>query len=266
MINFKKITRLAVSAGLILTLLTGCGAQDKSDAKEAADQFLKAVKENDQDSINTYASSAVATGDFAAILDAEDLKNSFLQESGGASLSDEAKAKVDSFTNRLSTMIQSYEIKDVAINEDKSASVVASVTTAFSVSATNSEAFQQKLDDAVNQYYDEKHDEILEVNAQQGEEASAALIYEDLTLLVLDMYEQELNASGPETYAIALTLQKNAETGNWYVSNIQNYDNYINGTVAPATDTDTTDVSPSNTDTVIDAAPAEDTVDSTTGE
>ena len=254
MIKFQKITRLLISAGIIMTLATGCGAKDKEGAREAAETFLQAVKENNQESVNSYMSSAVATGDFASIIDAESFKDSFLEEVGGASLSEETKTKVEDFSNKLTNMVTSYEIKDVTINDDKSATVIASVTTAFSLSATQTEAFQQKLDDAINQYNTDNYDKILEMTAQQGEEAAKAMIYEDLTLMILDIYEAELNNSGQENYAITLTLQKNAETGSWYVTNIQDLDSSVSGTPAPATETSTTESTTPSAEEVIDAS------------
>ena len=265
MINFKKITRLLLSAGIIMTLATGCGTKDKDGAREAADAFLQAVKDNNQESVNSYMSSAVATGDFASIIDAESFKSSFLEDAGGTSLSEEAQAKVEEFSNKLNTMVTSYEIKDVTINDDKSATVIASVTTAFSIEATETEAFQQKLNDAINQYNTDNYDNILEMTEQQGEEAAKAKIYEDLTLMIIDMYDSELSSSNPESYAITLTLQKNAETGNWYVTNIQDLDSSVSGTSAPATETATTETTTPSTEEVIDASSSDSATTETSG-
>jgi hypothetical protein len=259
MINFKLIPRLLISAGLIMTLVTGCGAQDKEGAREAADNFLKAVQENNQEGLNYYAPGSVATGDFAAIINADEFRQSFLEDAGGSTLSDENKVRVEEFSNKLTNMVQSYEIKEVSINQDKSASVIASVTTSFSLRATKSEAFQNKLSNAINQYREDNYDSILEYTASQGEEAAASMIYNNLVPIILDMYEAEYNATGPESYAIVLTLQKNADTGNWYVTNIQDLESSVSGTATPATDTTTTDASSPDTDEVINAASTEET-------
>ena len=45
-----------------------------------------------------------------------------------------------------------------------------------------------------------------------------------------------------------LNLDKNDETGTWYVSSIQSYDSSIAGTGAPATDTDTSSTESSTAD------------------
>ena len=75
---------------------------------------------------------------------------------------------------------------------------------------------------------------------EQGAEAAVEKACNDLILIALDIYEEEIRDAEPVTYMLALTLNKNEETGSWYVTAVQSYDSSIAGTGAPATDTDTT--------------------------
>ena len=45
-----------------------------------------------------------------------------------------------------------------------------------------------------------------------------------MTMLVLDIYEAEIDKSEPMTYVMVLTLEKNSETDSWIVTKVENYD------------------------------------------
>ena len=89
------------------------------------------------------------------------------------------------------------------------------------------------------------------ITNDQGAEAAVEKACNDLIIIALDIYEEEIRDAESVTYMLALTLNKNEETGSWYVTSVQSYDSSIAGTGAPATDTDTT---ATDTSTDTDAA------------
>ena len=62
---------------------------------------------------------------------------------------------------------------------------------------------------------------------------------------ILDMYEGLIQNASPETYAIVLTVEKNAETDSWVVTNVSTYDSASTGTTETAAETATAEASQS---------------------
>jgi hypothetical protein len=239
MINIKK-TALGIMAGMILAAsLSGCQSKDKSAVSETAGNFLEAVRENDKDAINTYSSGEVATGSFVSLFDGDYLKEQLTSSLDDTELTDETLDKLDEFYANYETTLQEYKINDVVINDDGSATVYATMKTNFPIDVTTSEDIQKKIQAASEKYNEENMDEILKVKDEEGDEAAIAKAYNDLIIITMNIYEEAIALSKPETYSIAITLLKNEETDTYYVTSVQSYDSSIAGTGAPATDTDT---------------------------
>ncbi len=247
--KIKKLALEVLSGIIIVTALTGCeSAADKSAVMEAAGNFMEAVKNGDKDGINTYSSGDVATGPFVSLFDSEYLKEQLTSSLDDTELTQETMEKLDEFYSMYETNMQQYSINDVKFNEDGTATVYATMKTRFPIDAITSEDTQKKVQKASETYNEEHMDEIFQVKDEQGDEAAIAKAYNDLIVITMDIYEEVVDASNPETYSIAMTLVKNEETGTYYVTSVQSYDSSIAGTGAPATDTSTTEISTSDID------------------
>ncbi len=242
---------LGILSGIIIvTALGGCeSAADKSAVMETAGNFLEAVKNGDKDGINTYSSGDVATGPFVSLFDSEYLKEQLTSSLDDTELTQETHDKLDEFYSMYETNMQQYSVNDVKFNDDGTATVYATMKTRFPIDAITGEDTQKKVQQASTTYNEEHMDDIFKVKDEQGDEAAIAKAYNDLIVITMDIYEEVIEASSPETYSIAMTLVKNEETGNYYVTSVQSYDSSIAGTGAPATDTSTTDVSTTDVST-----------------
>ena len=252
--KIKKYAAGVLSAFLMVTTLTGCSANDRSDAQEAAESFLAAVQKGDENSINNYASSQVASGNFVNLFDVNALRQQFREGYGENDMEDETAAKLDEFCDLFSSLITSYEVNEVTIDNSGVATAISTVETKFPIDITSSEEASTLISQLTENYYTQHQDEIASLIEDEGEEAATKQIYNIMTREVLDVYIGLIEASDPDSYAIVLSLQKNPETGSWYVSNIQDYDSSINGTFAPATDTATTELSTVDADAALESA------------
>ena len=120
-------------------------------------------------------------------------------------------------------MIKEYSISKVEIGKDGTATAIATIKTKFPVNIINNETAKQKISEATEAYNTNNAEEIAALK-EQGEDIAKAKIYDDMIRIILEIYEDEIANSSGETYAIALTLQKNEETGTWSVTDVQDYD------------------------------------------
>lgn len=243
-----KIKNRIVAAGLAVVMsfcaLTGCGFGDKGAVRETAEKFLEALKQGNENEINAYASGEVASGNFVKLFDSDYLVEELKSGFGESELTPETEEKIDNFCKLFSNMIKEYEVSKIEINKDKSATAIATIKTTFPVDVINSDEAKAKIDEATTQYYNDKQDELVNKISEEGDEAAQQMIFNDMALIVLDIYQEVITSSGEESYAIAFTLNKNTETGTWYVTDIKDYDTYVDPTNAGvATDTATTDMS-----------------------
>ena len=240
MFSFKKSAVAMATVFLAVSALAGCQSKDKGAVREAAEGFMEGVKTGSEDSINEYSSDEVAGGSFVELFDAESLKEELTTSLGNPELEDETTAKLDEFLDLYSTMLEDYEVTDVSMNEDGTATAYVTMTSSFPYDVITNESSQQKFTDASTKYNEDNQEELVRITNEQGSEAAIEKACNDLMLIALDIYEEEIKEADSVTYMLALTLNKNEETGSYYVTGVQSYDSSIAGTGAPATDTDTT--------------------------
>ena len=252
MFDFKKTAVVVTAVFMAASALAGCTSKDQGAVREAAEGFMEAVKTGSKDSINQYSSDEVANGSFVQLFDAEALKEQLTTSLGNPNLEDETVAELDEFYALYSSMLEEYEITDIAMSEDGNvATAYITMTNSFPYDVITNESSQNKFSKASEQYNNDNQEELLQITNEKGAEAAVEKACNDLILIALDIYEEEIRDAESVTYMLALTLNKNEETGSWYVTSVQSYDSSIAGTGAPATDTDTT---ATDTSTDTDAA------------
>ncbi|RKM62180.1 hypothetical protein D6855_01795 [Butyrivibrio sp. CB08] len=254
MLSAKRISATFVAVLMAVSTLTGCQSKDKGPVKEAAEGFIEAIKTGSTDKINEYSSDEVASGSFVQLFDAASMKDALITSLGNPNLESETEAKLDEFYSLYSSLVESYEVTDIAMNEDGTAATAyVTMTNSFPYDVVTNNSVQTKFSKASEAYNVEHEEELLQITNEQGAQAAIEKACNDLIVIALDIYEEEIDAAEPITYMLALTLNKNEETGSWYVTGVQSYDSSIAGTGAPATDTDTTATEAS---TEIDASAA----------
>ncbi len=240
MFNIKKYAAIGLSLILTTTALTGCGS-DKNAAKEAAEGFMEAVKTGDQDNVNKWSSDEVSSGYFVSLFDADYLEEQLLSSLGNPTLEDDTISRMDEFYSRYANMMESYQITEITMNDDGTATAYATMTNSFPFDVVTSEETSAKFNEASLTYNNENQDELLRISTEEGSDAAVSKACNDLILIAIDTYEEAIAASDTVTYKLALTLEKNSETDSWYVTSVQSYDSSIAGTGAPATETTTPD-------------------------
>ena len=253
--NIIKRTAIAMMSLVVMTTaFTGCSMNEKSGAEEASVNFLAALQSGDENSINEYSSSQVAQGSFVKLFSTEALKEQFRVGFVQTDMDEDTLDKLDEFCDMFDSLITKYEVNEVTIDNNGVATAVCTLETKFPTDIIGSDEASDLINQVTEIYYTSHQEEVLAMIADEGEEAATRKIYNDMTKEVLDVYERLIQEAGAETYAIALTLEKNAETGSWYVTNVQDFDSSINGTIVPATDTATTELSTVDADAALESA------------
>lgn len=223
MFNIKRAAAVFCAALISVSSLTGCTSADKTTVKETSEKFLAVVASDSTDNINNYATFEVANGDFVKLFDADKLLDQFTQGFSGAELTEETNTKVDEFCHLFADMITDYTVTKVDVKKDGTATAIATLNTSFPIDIINDEGVSSKITEAVSKYNNDNAEELTALY-QEGTEVAESKIYNDIILIILDIYEQEIAKSNEMTYAIALDLQKNPETDSWYVTSVNDYD------------------------------------------
>jgi hypothetical protein len=237
---FKRAFVVFLSTILLSASLSGCSSKkDKDGAQEAAKGFMDAIQSGSQEGINKYSSDEVATGEFVRLYDEDSLKEDLEAGLGDTNISEETQARLDAFCSRYGDMMEEYQITDVAIGDDGTATAYITVKNSFPFDVVSSKESQDKVSSVLTAYNEDNEEVLQNIIEEQGEDAAVEKASNDMLILILDTYEEEIASSEPVTYMLALTLNRNEELGDWYVSAVQSYDSSIAGTGAPATKTDT---------------------------
>lgn len=246
--RLKRILALSIATVIVAASLSGCSAKkDKDGVTEAAQSFMEAVKSGSKDGINQYSSDEVANGEFVGVFDSEAIKEAVTAGLAGTNMTEETQDKLDEICSKFDTLVEEYQITDVTVADDGSATAYVTMKTGFPYDVTGSEKVHEAVAQAITEYDEQNLEELQTLSDEQGEEVANEKAQNDRLMILLDIYEDEIEASEPVTYMLALTLLKNEETDSWYVSAVQSYDSSIAGTGVPAkqTDTSATEVSSS---------------------
>ncbi|WP_034446639.1 hypothetical protein [Butyrivibrio sp. AE2032] len=249
----KKFTAVSLSILLGASALTGCGASDKSAVKEASEGFMNAIKNNDKDGINTWSDSEVANGYFVSLFDADYLEEQLLTSLNNPTLEEDTVSRLDDFYKKYEAMMEEYEVTEVTVGKDGTATAQVTMKTSFPFDVVTSDETSAKFNEASQTYNSENQDELLKLSEEQGSDAAVSKAYNDLILIAVDTYEEAIAASDSVTYKLVLNLAKNEETGSWYVTSVQSYDSSVAGTGAPATNTNTSATEVSTTDVSVES-------------
>ncbi|RKM53891.1 hypothetical protein D6853_14725 [Butyrivibrio sp. X503] len=236
----KKLGSLAVILTVSTVSLFGCSSADRTAAEETVTAFLDIVKSGTSENIEQYASEEVTSGEFVKTFDNEflikQLKDGFETEEIDA----ETSAKVDEFFGTISGMVSGYEISKVTVDKKGKATAIVKINTAFPVNIFGSDETTQKIREAAEAYHAEHDEEIKQLYKDLGDEEADKQLYNKRVQIAMDTYAQIISEATPETYAMVLSLEKNAETDSWYVTSVESFDSSVNGKTETATDTATT--------------------------
>ena len=222
MLKINRFVALLTAAVLAVGALSGCTSKDKTKVQETAETFLAVVADESDEDINNYASAEVANGDFVQLFDAESLVAAFVQGFNTSELTEDTKSEVDKFCAMFDRLIRDYEVSNVEVGKDNTATAVATIKTKFPVEIMQSESVATKIGEATEAYYSNNEEEIAALY-EQGEEVAEEKTYNDMIRIIMEIYEDEILNSSETTYAINLTLEKNPETDTWIVTSVEDY-------------------------------------------
>lgn len=222
MLKINRFVALLTATVLAVGALSGCTSKDKTKVQETAETFLAVVADESDEDINNYASAEVANGDFVQLFDAESLVAAFVQGFNTSELTEDTKSEVDKFCAMFDRLIRDYEVSNVEVGKDNTATAVATIKTKFPVELMQSESVATKIGEATEAYYSNNEEEIAALY-EQGEEVAEEKTYNDMIRIIMEIYEDEILNSSETTYAINLTLEKNPETDSWIVTDVGDY-------------------------------------------
>ena len=237
---YKKLGAAFLALSISVLSLTGCTSADRTAIEETANSFLSIVTSGTTENIEKYASDEVTNSPLVKVYDTEYLVDSFKEGFITDEIDEETAAKVDEVCSLISNMVTDYEITDVSVNKDGKGVIVAIINTAFPVNIIESDEAVERRNAVAEEYYTENQETIEALYAEHTEEEVEAIVYNDMIYKIFEVYEDMINNASPESYAIVLTAEKNAETDSWYITDVSSYDSAANGATAPATDTATT--------------------------
>ncbi|MBO4456508.1 MAG: hypothetical protein J5802_02175 [Butyrivibrio sp.] len=222
----KNIILILSSLTIAASSLTGCSSENKEAISETATNFLDIVKSGSTDNIEQYASSDVVNGSSVKAFDASYLAEQVMAGVDSEKINDETKQKLDAFCSHLTDMVTGYEITSVSVDKKGIASVVATINTAFPINIIGCEEANE-----INKVKAEAYKENMATTweSEDAKKEYQIQVYNDTISFVIETYK-DLMSKGPEmTYAIVLTLEKNADTDSWIVTGFQDLDSSVTG-------------------------------------
>ena len=129
---------------------------------------------------------------------------------------------------------------EVSVDKSGVGTVVAMIDTSFPIDVIDNSEALELIEEQAQSYYAENEEQIVAMYEEKTEEEVEAYIYNDMIIKIIDVYEALIEEASPETYAITLTVEKNAETDSYYVTGVTSYDEASESTTQAATETATT--------------------------
>ena len=204
----KKICAAFLSASMTISLLTGCSSADKDAIRETSENFLSIVVSGTTDNIEKYASDSVSNGQFVRTFDSAYLSQKFKDGFASDEIDADTSAKVDSFCELFSSMVTGYEIKEVTVDKNGVGTVTATIDTAFPINVIDNDEAVSKMNTITETYATEKADEIQALYEEHTDEEVEAIVYNDMIVEILDMYEGLIQKYGFNAFENRFVLSK----------------------------------------------------------
>lgn len=218
---------LSLTLALMMSLaLTGCG-DETAPVKEAADGCLAAMADGDMEKAKEFCDEDVfKTGSLSSFSEFESITDSLAESAGikADDLSDEAKDSIEKFKDDfLDQLIDSYEIGDVTMNDDGTATVNAKVTYGYDIDKMQKIDFN-KMDDAekiIQKYMTDHQSELLSIYQSEGQTKAMAKMINDVLPDLMDMLADKINteAAGTTDEDTVLTLEQKDDK--WLVTKME---------------------------------------------
>jgi len=217
----KLICIIAALAMCVVFPLAGCGGDETADVKAAADGFMSALQEGDIEKAKEFADPAIFEegGSLYAFSTIDNMDEELAEAMGvkASDLSDKTKETMDNFVNDvLKSMIKSYEIKDVTIDDEGVGKVNVSTTFGFDPDKIADIDVNDQVEKKATDYMTGHMAELTELYNSGGETAIINKVFEDLAPELLGLYKEEMMKTGEVTQDTVLTV-KNMD-GKWLVT------------------------------------------------
>ena len=126
--------------------------------------------------------------------------------------------KLDEFTKTLfDNLVTAYEVGDVEVNDDATeATVTANVTLGFNPDKVADIEMDDELNKLLEDYMADNTSELMEIYNNDGQEAMAAKIVNDLLGTIIDKYSEAMLATGETSDDVTVNLT-NGDDG-WQIT------------------------------------------------
>ena len=223
----RKVTYLLIAALLVMTFaITGCGDDGSAAAGEAAGNFLTAMQDGDLDKLNGLADKEVLSSSSLGYDKFDTFEEELLSAAGAENvkLGKDAKAALDSFKKDFADrLVESYELGDVSINDDGTATANAHITLGLAVDklADIDTSTIGDVDSIINDYMEKNQSELLAIYQKGGQDKLMEKMLNDLLPVLLEKASDAVfkAAEGTTEEDLVLSLAKN-DDGEWIVTKV----------------------------------------------
>lgn len=209
----KKFLCLVVAMAFLMVFpLTGCG-DNKADIQAPVDGFMAALQAGDVQGLKEYVKEDAfdEDGAFSGFGTIENMDEVLAKELGmnASDLSDKTKAAVDEYiTTMLTTMVKSYEIKDVKEESDGVGKVTISATFGYDPEAAGKVNVNDQVEALTNDYMNKNMTELTNIYMSEGQTALMNKVLDDLVVDILNLYTDEVMKTGETTEQTTFIVEK----------------------------------------------------------
>ena len=213
-----RYTALIIMVAMIALCFAGCGSNVKA-ITAAADGMLSAIQSGDLEKVAEYASGEIISEGDLAMMDAmKTFSEDMIRELGASdeTVSDEARKAIDDLgTTILTAYVKSYEIGEVQEEED-AGYVACNIVYGYDPEALENIDYTQEVTSMVQNYTNEHLSELVQILNEQGQEALAQKIINDIMPDLCDLISGLILSTGEKTEKAILKVEN--IDGKWLVT------------------------------------------------
>lgn len=208
----KKILSIMMAFLLVFTI-TACSNENDA-VEEVSNAYFTALEKGDVNQAKKYC-----TNDAASKAGMNLISSDLEDELNELNFGDEFDSAANKFVKKLvKSVFKSYETQSISVDEDV-ATVKVNVK-GINTKDMDTDHWVKEMNTLISDYVSENNDRISEMEEEDEDKAEETIVSE-LSDIILDTFNEEVDNTKTHTYTMTLTLKKNKDT--WQITKIKNF-------------------------------------------
>lgn len=193
--------------------LTACSNENDA-VEQVSNAYFTAMEKGDVTKAKKYCSNDAASKAGMNVI-SSDLEDALNELNFGDEFDAAAKKFVKKFVKGI---FQSHETQSISVDED--VATVKVKVKGINTKDMDTDHWIKEMNSLISDYVSENEDRMTEMKEQDEDKAEETMVSE-LSDIILDTFNNEINRTKTHSYTMTLTLKKNNDT--WQITKIKNF-------------------------------------------